>query len=136
MEEISYWMWSNQTADKADLALPPSRHLKRFGDWRSLLPTLFHVTTMKSRMSSWTMIFLKLARGGETVMPWWSMSLISLTLMVKSSQAYHVFVSGNDPSWLEIKKISCLLKPRLASGSRSRGRLVQMLDISPKSMPL
>ncbi len=29
-----------QTTDKAGLGYP-SRHLKRFGDWRSLLPTLF-----------------------------------------------------------------------------------------------
>lgn len=30
-----------QTTDKAGLGFTPSRHLKRFGDWRSLLSTLF-----------------------------------------------------------------------------------------------
>ena len=37
-------------------------------------------------------------------MPWWSMSLISLTLMALSSQAYHVLYRAMMSSWWEIKK--------------------------------
>ena len=54
------------------------------------------------------------------VMPWWSMSLISLTLMALSSQAYHVLYRAMMSSWWEIKKISCpsqLSQARLVSGS-------------------
>ena len=82
------------------LASPPSQHLKkRFGDWWSLLPTLFSSPPLQWNRTDVQLTdddSQTLARGGETVMLWWSMSLISLTLMALCHPGLPRFVSGND----------------------------------------